>query len=167
MNFHRFYNTWTDELHQLVNQLNQSQNPPITAEHHHHLRQLVQKTLSHFIDYYKVKSAAAKHDVMSFFEAQWISALERSLQWIGGWRPTSAFHLVYTESSILFETHLVDILRGVRTGDLGDLSPGQFRQVSELQCQTVKQENVITDELSEWQACMLIINFERILVLIP
>lgn len=39
------------------------------------------------------------------------------------------FHLVYTESSTLFESHIVDILRGLRTGDLGDLSPSQFRPV--------------------------------------
>ncbi|CAN1841417.1 Protein DOG1-like 2 [Linum perenne] len=39
----------------------------------------------------------------------------------------------------------------MKTGDLGDLSPAQFRRVSELQCDTVKEENSITDELSEWQ----------------
>ncbi|GFZ05094.1 hypothetical protein Acr_17g0006660 [Actinidia rufa] len=69
-----------------------------------------------------------------------------------GWRPTTAFHLVYTESSILFELQIGDILRGLRSGDLGDLSPAQFRRVSELQCDTVHQENDITDELSNWQA---------------
>ncbi|CAN1335576.1 Protein DOG1-like 2 [Linum perenne] len=85
------------------------------------------------------------------FTAPWASSLERSLHWIAGWRPTTLFHLVYTESSILFESHIVDILKGMKTGDLGDLSPAQFRRVSELQCDTVKEENSITDELSEWQ----------------
>ncbi|CAI0440802.1 unnamed protein product [Linum tenue] len=85
------------------------------------------------------------------FTAPWATSLERSLHWIAGWRPTTLFHLVYTESSILFESHIVDILKGLKTGDLGDLSPTQFRRVSELQCDTVREENAITDELSEWQ----------------
>ncbi|KAL0353839.1 UNVERIFIED_CONTAM: hypothetical protein Sangu_0965200 [Sesamum angustifolium] len=155
MLFQRFYNTWFEQLRQLVQQLSEAPIPPTTEEHHHQLRQLVQKAMSHYAEYYRAKSAAAKHDVLAFVSAPWTTSLERSLHWIGGWRPTTAFHLVYTESSILFESHVVDILRGFHTGDLGDLSPGQFRRVSELQIETVQQENDITDELSDWQARML------------
>ncbi|KAH6780875.1 transcription factor-like protein [Perilla frutescens var. hirtella] len=151
-NFQGFYETWIEQLRQLVQQLSQAPIPPTTDEHRHQLRQLVQKTTTHYTEYYGSKSSAAKNDVLSFFSAPWTTALERSLQWIGGWRPTTAFHLVYTESSILFESHVVDILRGYHTGDLGDLSPGQFRRVSELQIETVQQENDITDELCDWQA---------------
>ncbi|KAJ7948754.1 Transcription factor [Quillaja saponaria] len=99
----------------------------------------------------RTKSIAAEADALSVLSAPWATALERSLHWISGWRPTTAFHLVYSESSILFESHIMDTLRGVRTGDLGDLSPTQFRRVSELQCDTVKEENAMTEELSEWQ----------------
>ncbi|KAH7860324.1 hypothetical protein Vadar_012140 [Vaccinium darrowii] len=151
MAFHRFYETWFDNLHLLVDQLTQAPKPPTTQDHHHLLHQLVQKTMGHYAEYYRVKSLAAKQDVLSVFAAPWSTSLERSLHWIGGWRPTTAFHLVYTESSIMFESQIMDILRGVRTGDLGDLSPGQFRRVSELQCDTVREENAITNELSEWQ----------------
>ncbi|KAI3457366.1 hypothetical protein Pfo_014029 [Paulownia fortunei] len=154
MSFQRFYDTWFEQLRQLVQQLSQAPTPPTTDEHHQQLRQLVQKAMSHYAEYYRAKSVAAKHDVLAFFSAPWTTALERSLHWIGGWRPTTAFHLVYTESSILFESHVVDILRGFHTGDLGDLSPGQFRRVSELQIETVQEENEITDELFDWQACM-------------
>uniref|UniRef100_A0A803QGX7 DOG1 domain-containing protein n=1 Tax=Cannabis sativa TaxID=3483 RepID=A0A803QGX7_CANSA len=70
---------------------------------------------------------------------------------MAGWRPTTVFHLIYSESSILVESHIIDILRGLRTGDLGDLSPSQFRRVSELQWETVKEENEITGDFSEWQ----------------
>ncbi|KAK6134686.1 hypothetical protein DH2020_031611 [Rehmannia glutinosa] len=136
MNFQRFYDTWLEQLRQLVQQLSQAPTPPTTDEHNHQLRQLVQKAMTHYAEYYRAKSVASKHDVLAFFAAPWTTALERSLQWIGGWRPTTAFHLIYTESSILFESHVVDILRGFHTGDLGDLSPGQFRRVSELQIET-------------------------------
>ncbi|XP_075498133.1 LOW QUALITY PROTEIN: protein DOG1-like 3 [Primulina tabacum] len=151
MSFHSFYNTWIEQLWQLQLQLRQAP-PTLTAEEHHHqLRNQVQKLMFHYEEYYRVKSSSAKNDVLSLFSAPWTSVLERSLHWIGGWRPTTAFHLIYSESSILFESHVVDILRGRGTGDLGDLSPGQFRRVSELQCETVQEENEITDELSEWQ----------------
>ncbi|XVF88006.1 hypothetical protein PTKIN_Ptkin19aG0014700 [Pterospermum kingtungense] len=150
--FATFYTTWSDQLHHLLRQLCSAPKPPPTTEEQiNHLNQLVNKLLSHYSDYYQAKAAASERDVLDIFAAPWASSFEKSLHWIAGWRPTTVFHLVYTESSILFESHIVDILRGVRTGDLGDLSPSQFRRVSELQCETVKEENTITDELSEWQ----------------
>ncbi|CAK9151714.1 unnamed protein product [Ilex paraguariensis] len=151
MSFNRFYETWFDQLHHMVHQLTQARKPPTTQEYNHDLHQLVNTVTSHYAEYYRVKSLAAKNDVLSVFSAPWSTSLERSLHWIAGWRPTTAFHLIYTESSIFFESHVVDILRGLRTGDLGDLTPGQFHRVSELQCQTVQEENAITDELSDWQ----------------
>ncbi|XP_022718031.1 protein DOG1-like 4 [Durio zibethinus] len=149
--FATFYTTWNDQLHHLLRQLCSAPKPPTTQDHLHHLSHLVDKVLSHYSEYYRVKAAVVERDVLEVFAAPWASSLEKSLHWIAGWRPTTVFHLVYTESSILFESHIVDILRGMRTGDLGDLSPSQFRRVSELQCETVKEENAITDELSEWQ----------------
>ncbi|XAR56461.1 hypothetical protein NMG60_11036958 [Bertholletia excelsa] len=151
MSFHRFYETWLDHLRRLVDQLRQAPRPPSTAEDNESLSLLVHKLMAHYTEYYRVKSLAARQDAAGIIAAPWATALERSLHWAGGWRPTTAFHLVYTEASVRFETHVVDILRGLRTGDLGDLSGAQFRRVSELQCDTVREENAITDELSEWQ----------------
>ncbi|KAM1311287.1 hypothetical protein EV2_008071 [Malus domestica] len=155
--FTSFYETWFEQLHHLVHQLSTCPRPPTTPDHHHQLLHVVQKVMAHYAEYYRVKSLAAERDALSVFVAPWATTLERSLHWIGGWRPTTAFHLVYSESSIHFEAHIVDILRGYRTGDLGDLTPSQFRRVSDLQCETVKEENAISDELSEWQdgACEL------------
>lgn len=78
-------------------------------------------------EYHRAKLVTTEKDVIGLMAAPWSSALERSLHWVGDWRPTTLFHLVYTESSILFESRIVDILRGFRTGDLSDLSPSQFR----------------------------------------
>ncbi|KAH7512660.1 hypothetical protein FEM48_Zijuj12G0114500 [Ziziphus jujuba var. spinosa] len=149
--FTNFYESWFDHLQHLLHQLSSAPRPPIEPQHHLDLLNLVHKVMNHYSEYYTVKSLAADRDPLSVFSAPWATTLERSLHWIAGWRPTTAFHLVYSESSILFESRIVDILRGLRTGDLGDLSPNQFRRVSELQCETVKEENAITDELSEWQ----------------
>ncbi|WCJ32279.1 hypothetical protein M5689_013716 [Euphorbia peplus] len=149
--FRQFYNSWFEQLHQHVNQLNKAPKPPITKDDITHVSHLVDTLLNHYTEYYRVKSAATERDVLTVFTAPWASSLERSLHWIAGWRPTTLFHLVYTESSILFESHIAHILRGLRTGDLGDLSPDQFRRVSELQCETVREENAITEQLSQWQ----------------
>ncbi|KAI3675036.1 hypothetical protein L1987_84618 [Smallanthus sonchifolius] len=159
MDFHKFYETWYDQLHHQIRDLNKAPRPPTTDDHLHQLTQLVNKLMFHFSEYYRVKSLAINQDVLSLFCARWATTLERSLYWIAGWRPTTVFHLIYTESSILFESRMVDILHGLRTGDLGDLSPAQFTLVSKLQCETVQQENNITDQLSEWQqdeACELL-----------
>ncbi|KAJ8532313.1 hypothetical protein K7X08_012236 [Anisodus acutangulus] len=151
MSFQRFYQTWFDQLKEMVHQLNQAPKPA-TSDQHRELHQLLlQNVVSHYYEYYRVKSLAAKNDILSIFAAPWFTSLERSLHWIAGWRPTTAFHLIYTESSILFESHITDILRGLRYGDLGDLSPDQLRRVSELQCEAVREENAISDELSGWQ----------------
>lgn len=155
MSFQRFYEQWFVQLFHLLDQLKQALRYQPTTEEHQD--QLVQKVMSHYFEYYRIKSLATKQDVLSVFSAPWSTSLERSLHWITGWRPTTAFHLVYTEASIRFESQIIDILRGLRNGDLGDLSPAQFRRVSELQCETVRQENSITDELSQWQACNPII----------
>ena len=136
--FTHFYETWLEQLHKLVNQLSSAPRPPSSPDQHQHLVQLVHKVMCHYAEYYKLKAQATERDAVSVLTAPWASSLERSLHWIAGWRPTTAFHLVYTESSIRFESHIADILRGLRTGDLGDLSPSQFRRVSELQCETVR-----------------------------
>ncbi|XP_056167863.1 protein DOG1-like 4 [Syzygium oleosum] len=154
--FDRFYGGWLEQLRHLLDQLAAAPRPPTTADHHHQLHHLVSKFMSHYTEYYRMKALAVDCDVLSVLAVPWITALERSLHWIGEWRPTTVFHLVYTESSILFMSHIIDILRGFKTGDLGDLSPSQFRRlrnrtVSELQCDTVREENAITEELSEWQ----------------
>ncbi|KAL6999636.1 hypothetical protein U1Q18_000795 [Sarracenia purpurea var. burkii] len=155
MSFPCFYETWFNQLRRLVDELAHGPTPRANTtsdDDHHNLGQLVEKLMAHYAEYYRVKSTAVKHDVLAVFSSPWSTSLERSLHWIGGWRPTTAFHLLYTQSSILFESQIADILRGVRTGDLADLSPDQFRCVSDLQCDTVGHENAISDGLAEWQA---------------
>lgn len=135
--FTHFHETWFDKLRLLLNQLSSAPRPPSSPEQHQHLVDLVHKVMSHYTEYYRVKALAAQRDALSVIAAPWDTCLERSLHWIAGWRPTTAFHIIYTESSIQFESHIADILRGLSTGDLRDLSPAQFRLISELQSETV------------------------------
>ncbi|KAM0040198.1 putative transcription factor TGA like domain-containing protein [Helianthus debilis subsp. tardiflorus] len=149
MDLNKFYETWHEELQHHIHHLTNSPRPPTTPDHHHQLTQLVNQLLLHFSQYYRVTSLAATQNTL--FYPRWSTTLERSLHWLTGWRPTTFFHLLYTESGILFESRLFDIIHGVQTGDLADLTAPQLTQISELQCETVKLENAISDEMSEWQ----------------
>ncbi|XP_074321423.1 protein DOG1-like 4 [Silene latifolia] len=151
MSFEEFQDKWTDQLRKIVDQLTATLARPKSADDNRQLRHLVDKVVTHYTDYYDEKTAVGRSDVLLLFAAPWASALERSLHWVAGFRPTTIFHLMYTESSIRFESHVADILRGRRTGDLGELNPAQLGRVSELQCQTVKEENEIGDALGGWQ----------------
>ncbi|RZC43454.1 hypothetical protein C5167_036409 [Papaver somniferum] len=152
--FDRFYELWLHQLkvhlHQLVSAPKPS-NPTENEKFNNQTNQLINRVITHYDDYCRVKTHAAIHDPFSIFSASWTTSLERSLQWVSGWRPTTLFHLVYTESSVRFEAQLMDLLRGERTGDLGDLSPSQLSRISDLQCQTVREENEVSTELSHWQ----------------
>ncbi|KAJ0264085.1 DNA-binding protein-related [Hirschfeldia incana] len=151
--FKKFQHSWVEQLQHHLNHLRSVQNyhRNSASGDEARLREAVERVMGLCREYHRAKLATTEKDVVGVMAAPWSSALERSLHWVGDWRPTTLFHLVYTESSILFESRIVDILRGFRTGDLSDLSPSQFRTVSELQCETVKEENAITEELSEWQ----------------
>ncbi|KAG7037453.1 Protein DOG1-like 4, partial [Cucurbita argyrosperma subsp. argyrosperma] len=125
LNFTSFYATWFDHLRHLIHQLSST-----PTDHHHHL---VHTIISHYSEYFRVKSLAAEKDPLSVFSAPWATSFERSLHWVAGWRPTTTFHLIYSQSTILFQSQIADILHAPRTGDLGDLSPSQFRhEESEL-----------------------------------
>ncbi|KAK1395542.1 DOG1 domain-containing protein [Heracleum sosnowskyi] len=135
MRFQTFHERWHQQLDQLVQKLKKAPRPPSSDEQNNHLLDLVNSLLSHLGDYYQVKSAVAHQDVLFLLDAPWASTFERSLHWITGWRPTTAFQVVHTKSTMLFENRMLDILEGGNpTGDLADLSPDQFKCLSDLQC---------------------------------
>ncbi|KAL8144927.1 protein DELAY OF GERMINATION 1-like [Apium graveolens] len=153
MGFQTFHERWHQQLDQLVEKLKNAPRPPFSDQQNNHLLDLVNNFLSHIGDYYQVKSAVAHQDVLFLLDAPWASTFERSLHWIAGWRPTTAFQVVHTKSTILFENRMLDILEGGGnpTGDLADLSSDQFKCLSDLQCVTAQDENDLSEQLSVWQ----------------
>ncbi|PUZ64814.1 hypothetical protein GQ55_3G173100 [Panicum hallii var. hallii] len=97
-------------------------------------------------------AARAELDPVWTLSAPWASPAERgAAYWLAGWRPTTLVHLLYTESGRRFEAQLPDLLLGVRSGNLGDLSPEQLAQVDELQRRTVAEEDALSREMAEVQ----------------
>ncbi|XP_073140153.1 protein DOG1-like 3 [Henckelia pumila] len=115
------------------------------------LRPVIERVIQHYEHYYKAKSRWAKIDVMSMFNPSWRSSLEDAFLWIGGWRPSMAFHLLYSKSGLQLEARLQELMRGISTGDLGDLSPAQLERVNELQQETIRMEKEITEKHAKLQ----------------
>ncbi|KAF8716222.1 hypothetical protein HU200_026502 [Digitaria exilis] len=97
-------------------------------------------------------AARAELDPVWTLSAPWATPAERgAAYWLAGWRPTTLVHLLYTESGRRFEAQLPDLLLGVRSGNLGDLSPAQLARVDELQRRTVAEEDALSREMAQVQ----------------
>ncbi|CAN6336826.1 unnamed protein product [Urochloa humidicola] len=113
------------------------------------LEALVGRFVAHLESYC---AARAELDPVWTLSAPWASPAERgAAYWLAGWRPTTLVHLLYTESGRRFEAQLPDLLLGVRSGNLGDLSPAQLARVDELQRRTVAEEDALSREMARVQ----------------
>ncbi|KAG6480470.1 protein ZW2-like [Zingiber officinale] len=114
-------------------------------------RALIDRAVLQYESFFVARSAVARADPVLAFAAPWATALERAAHWVAGWRPNSLIHLLYSESSLRFESQLADILMGVHSGDLGDLSAAQLARIDELQRRTVREEVEIGAEMASVQ----------------
>ncbi|CAI0440639.1 unnamed protein product [Linum tenue] len=115
------------------------------------LRGLLGRVMDQYEHYYRAKSLSVHQDVLAMLSPSWRSTLEDAFLWIGGWRPSMAFHVIYSKSGLQFETGLRDILQGIPTDDLADLSGEQLRRIDELQRRTVREEREITEDMAKVQ----------------
>nr|GMC64575.1 protein DOG1-like 3 [Ipomoea batatas] len=118
---------------------------------HNHLRPLIQRVINHYEHYYKVKSRYGKRDVIAMLTPSWRSKIEDAFMWIGGWRPSMAFDLLYSKSGLQLEPRLSELLSGLKTGDLGDLSPDQLTRIDELQRKTIREEKELDEKHAQVQ----------------
>ncbi|EYU23363.1 hypothetical protein ABFS82_01G062800 [Erythranthe guttata] len=114
---------------------------------------VVEQVVHHYEHYYKTKSMWAKKDILSMFSPTWTHSLEKAFMWVGGWRPATAIHLLYSKCGLQLEAAFEgDYLpRGLNTGDLGDLSHSQMVRVDELHKSTLWEEKMITEKLAKQQ----------------
>ncbi|KAL6542778.1 2-deoxyglucose-6-phosphatase [Orobanche hederae] len=97
------------------------------------------------------RTLMAQIDVSPYFAPTWCTSLERSVLWIGGCRPSSYVRLIYALCSLEIESHLPEFLRGVRIGNLGELSGSQISMVDELQRRTIREEKKLSERLASLQ----------------
>ncbi|KAI3466745.1 hypothetical protein Pfo_023408 [Paulownia fortunei] len=151
-----FYQEWMDLQEQELSELNQaialnSDGCTSNAE----LSQLIEKIMNHFQDYMRKRSLMAQVDVSPYFAPTWCTSLERSVLWIGGCRPSSYIRLIYALCGVEIESQLSEFLRGVRIGNLGELSGRQISMVDELQSKTIREERKLSTRMAGLQEDVL------------
>ncbi|EEF24610.1 protein DELAY OF GERMINATION 1 [Ricinus communis] len=113
--------------------------------------QLAEKNIEHFQEYVDKRNRLAHNDVSVYFAPTWNSALENSLLWLAGCRPSIFIRLVYALCGSQVESQIAEHLQGTRTGNLGDLSLQQLNMVNVLHCKTIKHEEKLTTQLASLQ----------------
>lgn len=157
--FQNFFNSWLVEQNQYLNDLIfVAENPgnnngvdrgPVADDDV--VGSLVERVIQHYEHYYEVKSHWVKQDALGMLRPSWRSSLEDSYMWLGGWRPTMAFHLLYSKSGLQLEAHLPDFIQGLPTGNLADLSSNQIKKIDSSHRRTVREEKEITEKMAKYQ----------------
>lgn len=157
-NFQQFFETWKEQQNQHLQELItaseqvSSSSPPTDGTMAANLSNLVKRVVEHYEEYYKAKSKWADKNILQILSPPWTSSVEDALLWIGGWRPTMAVHLLYSKSSLQFESKFNDWVQGILTKhDLGDLTRSQLSLIDELQKQTINEEKEITGKMAKQQ----------------
>lgn len=147
--FQEFYRKWKDEQKQQLDLLVVASKTDSSSS----LSVLVSTVVAHYENYYTAKSNCAKTDVVLVLSPPWITSLEDAFVWVGGWRPTTAFHLLYSKSGIQFEAKFSAVVNAAATAtlDLGDLSSDQLRLIDQLQRSTVTEERRINEKVAKQQ----------------
>lgn len=146
--FHKFFESWlvkqNQDLNQLVRASKDNNNDMM-------LSLLIHSVVKHYEEYYREKSRYAISDILGMLHPSWLSSLEDAFLWIGGWRPSMAFHLLYSKSGIQLEANLHELIRGFNTKDLGNLSGNQLVLIDELQHKTISEERKLSENLAKVQ----------------
>ncbi|WOL20587.1 hypothetical protein Cni_G29392 [Canna indica] len=128
------------------------------------LRQLVDKNMRHYEDYYELRRRLVRNDGPAFFSPSWCNSFENSVLWIGGCRPSMFIRLIYSLSSADLEAHLDSLVAGssmvaaaVASASHGGgaglvgLSSSQLAFVNDLHKATLKDEERITSQMATLQ----------------
>ncbi|XP_028769748.1 protein DOG1-like 4 [Neltuma alba] len=139
--FHDFYHTWFCKLEEILHHLLQlstlrTQMLPL-KEHDVNVQHLVNTATTHIKQYYTVKWAEAREDVLPFFAPTWLTPLENASSWITGWKPSMVFRLV----------------RSLATASFG-MSEEQARKIEELRMRMRMEEEKVEREMERLQVAM-------------
>ncbi|KAL0323331.1 UNVERIFIED_CONTAM: Transcription factor TGA5 [Sesamum angustifolium] len=143
-NFEEFYIRWKEKQNLHPHALISTATEPSPSSS---LPGLVDRVLSHYKEYYRVNSKCS--DILLILSAPWKTALEDAFNWVGGWRPSAAFHLLYSKSGLQLEAKLAELMKGEDMGDLSDLSSAQLSRMDKLQRITIQQEREVSEKVAD------------------
>ncbi|KAI6703609.1 hypothetical protein NL676_012745 [Syzygium grande] len=93
----------------------------------------------------------AQEDVAGFFVPASNTALENSMMWLAGCRPSIFVRLMYELCGAEVEVSPSEFLEGARTGNLGVLSASQLARINALQGRTIREEEKLTSRMASLQ----------------
>ncbi|EXB53541.1 hypothetical protein L484_007912 [Morus notabilis] len=160
--FQKFFECWLSGQNQHLQELISAAKSPASAADEAALRSLIERVVKHYECYYRAKATWSRRDVLAMLTPSWRSTLEDAFLWIGGWRPSMAFHLLYSKSGLQLEApgRLSELINAMTTTtatataireDLADISPEQLSRVDGLQRRTIKEEKEISEEMAKRQ----------------
>lgn len=126
-NYETFFSNWVNHLHNLLQQLLHaisSQKPNNTALQ----LNLTGQVLSHYTLCYQEKGTAASQDPFLFLHPPWLSAFERTLLWLGDFKPSLIFKLINKA--------------------VNDLTPEQGERIERLISETRREERQLTETMA-------------------
>ncbi|CAO2833876.1 unnamed protein product [Amaranthus hypochondriacus] len=125
-----FLQNWLDHQQAYLNQLVEIKYSTETANK----QQLIKKLHSHYANYYEEKSKIIWDDTILLFSPPWLTTLEKTFLWVGGFKPTLAFTLL--EASV------------------SNMEPSQVEKVQKLKSETIKEEHNLMEALVMVQESM-------------
>ncbi|KAJ6812554.1 putative transcription factor TGA6 [Iris pallida] len=155
--FSEFFNCWLSEIERdlrLLYAMAAASPPPQGSQCIDALQVqvLVDRIVGHHEYYIRAKSASARGDVLPMFSPTWTSSTENLFYWVGGYRPSLAFHVLYSKSGLQLDSQLA---KGMMPplgpdleaeGDLGDLSHSQLVRIDSLMRETIRHEREISEQ---------------------
>ncbi|CAN0921931.1 Protein ZW2 [Linum grandiflorum] len=133
--FESFFNDWLTRQEHLLSQLLEATKSGEAAAGDHHLNALIDQCFFQHRLYYREKSnAATRGDALLFLSPPWLTSFERSLLWLGEFRPSTVFRLVS---------------RSVK-----DLTADQCRRIEQVRRQTRREEIALTEAMATIQESM-------------
>eukprot|EP00250_Pteridium_aquilinum_P000381 c10415_g1_i1 orf=387-929(+) len=146
--YEEFYENWTKGFEDMLKELEEAIESDMREPE---LSQKVKKVVEHYDTYYKAKQRALHQDILQTVTPPWRSPLEKAFLWLGGWRPSLAFQLVYALAGQQTEAELAEFLEGVDTSTFASLTSVQLSKISELQTATNKQEENLGNDMAVLQ----------------
>ncbi|XVE55675.1 hypothetical protein DITRI_Ditri03aG0177400 [Diplodiscus trichospermus] len=134
-NFEAFFHGWLIRLENFLQQLVLA----LTSKDGHEIEQqgrLVQEVLSHYQQYLEEKSRVAKQEVFLLYYPPWLTSFEKTLLWVGGFKPFLIFKLL--------------------ANSVKELTPEQEETIGGVKYETKKEERELTEAMAAIQESLAI-----------
>ncbi|XP_009339278.2 protein ZW2 [Pyrus x bretschneideri] len=129
--FVTFLGGWLDRQQTFLDQLLNLVESPDYENKDARERILIEQVLSHYQQYFAEKARTAEEDAFVLFSPPWLSSFERSLLWLGGFKPSMVLRMV--DSSV------------------EDLTAEQVREMDAVKGETRRAERDLSETMARIQ----------------